>query len=387
MKTYQIDPMAPLVFRSGRPFGESSRDGANFPWSSSVAGMLRTVAMDVKGWAAKGLTDGQQNELMGMAAAGPLLARREAGQVMPMFPKPADALYLLRESATKPEVYRLAPGEYPEGCHSDLPPGLSPVMLEENAPKSKPQKGAEYWTLDQLLAWRHNEVVRFSNLPENKPVVDTRTNVAIDRNTFASASGKLFQIEAQDFGSARLKQGGFDQVDWLLLARFSEALPEQAVTLGGERRLSWLASAPTDPLAMPDDYASHLANSSGLALTLATPALFNQGWKPVWLDEKLEGNFPDIPGLRLRLKAAAIERWQGISGWDLKKWQPKLARKAVAAGATYWFEIIGTPPLDWEQSLWLASISDEKQNRRDGFGMVIAGSWTPTTTTTTISNN
>lgn len=382
MKTYQIEPMAPLVFRSGRPFGESSRDGANFPWPSSVAGMMRTVAMDARGWAAKGLTEDQQEKLMSMEAAGPLLARREAGQIMPMFPKPADALYLLPENGKEPVVCRLAPGEYPAGCGSDLPPGLSPVMLEENAPKSKPQKGAEYWPLDQLLAWRRNEEVKFRSLSAAKPEEDTRTNVAIDRNTFAAANGKLFQIEALDFGSARRKQGGYEAADWLLLARFNEELPEQAVTLGGERRLSWLAPAAADPLAVPDDYVSHLANSAGIVLTLATPALFNQGWKPDWLDEQLQGDFPDIPGLRLRLKAAAIERWQGISGWDLKKWEPKLARKAVAAGATYWFEIIDKPP-GWEQKLWLASISDEEQDRRNGFGMIIAGSWTPTKT----SNN
>ena len=378
MKTYQIEPMAPLVFRSGRPFGESSRDGANFPWPSSVAGMMRTVAMDAKGWPASGLTESRQKELMGMEAVGPLLARREAGKIMPMFPKPTDALYLLPEKETKPVVCRLAPGEYPAGCGSDLPPGLAPVMLEENAPKSKPQKGADYWTLDQLLAWRRNEEVKFCSLSVAKPEVDTRTNVAIDPNTFAAANGKLFQIEGLDFGNLRRKQGGFENTDWLLLAQFSVALPEQAVTLGGERRLSWLAPAATDPLVMPDGYASQLANSSGIALTLATPALFNQGWKPDWLNEQLQGDFPGIPGLRLRLKAVAIERWQGISGWDLKKWQPKLARKAVAAGATYWFEIISTPPLGWEQKLWLASISDAEQDRRDGFGMVIAGLWTPT---------
>ena len=47
MNTYLIEPLAPLVFRSGKPFGsQSAADGANFPLPSSMAGMLRTVTAD-----------------------------------------------------------------------------------------------------------------------------------------------------------------------------------------------------------------------------------------------------------------------------------------------------------------------------------------------------
>jgi CRISPR-associated protein Cmr3 len=126
---------------------------------------------------------------------------------------------------------------------------------------------------------------------------------------------------------------------------------------------------------MPEFHAQTLQYSKGIAITLATPALFSGGWKPGWLDENLLGEVPGIPGLHLRLRAAAIERWHGLSGWDLKQKTPKLARKAVAAGATYWFEIIGTPPAGWEQALWLATLSDQPQDRRDGFGLTIPGPW------------
>ena len=47
MNIYLIEPLAPLVFRSGKPFsGQSGADGANFPLPSSMAGMLRTVTAD-----------------------------------------------------------------------------------------------------------------------------------------------------------------------------------------------------------------------------------------------------------------------------------------------------------------------------------------------------
>lgn len=373
MKTYQIEPMAPLVFRSGRPFGEGSRDGANFPWPSSLAGLLRTVAMDKAGWHAGKLGSEQQAALRAMAAAGPILARRESGRLTPLFPKPADALYLLKDEQTA--LFHLLPGAYPAGCDSDLPAELAPVVLEDGAPKGKPQKGAEFWTLEHLLAWRRGERIAFSDLlpHSDKPMPDTRSSVVIDRETFASANGKLFQVQGLDFNRARRESGDFQTHDWLLLSRFSEELASQTVTLGGERRLSWLAPTQGDPLALPAEHAAAMRNSSGLAITFATPALFQAGWKPGWL----ENDVPGIPGLRLRLKAAAIDRWQGLSGWDLKTQKPKLARKAVAAGATYWFEILGTPPAGWETALWLAPLCDDPQDRLDGFGLALPGPWNP----------
>jgi CRISPR-associated protein Cmr3 len=124
--------------------------------------------------------------------------------------------------------------------------------------------------------------------------------------------------------------------------------------------------------AMPPALAQDVSTAPGVALTFCTPALFSQGWKPGWLDNALCGEFPGISGLRLRLIACALERWQGISGWDLARQQPKPARKAVAAGSTYWFEILERPTdAQWPQALWLASLSDTTQDRRDGWGAVI----------------
>lgn len=379
MHTHLIDPMAPLIFRSGRPFGEGSRDGANFPWPSALAGVFRTAVMD-----REGLLDGPRlaepafERLQALHAAGPILARREGGQLTPLLPKPADALYLLPDNkASQPHVYRLQPGQPMPGTGSNLPDRLDPVVLETHAPKGKPKSGPDFWPLERLLAWRRGEPVEFDTLPKAKPPTDTRTHVGIDRKRHAAADGKLFQVQGLDFGPARLASGGFDAADWVLLARFQERLAPGTVCLGGERRPSWLEPLADDPLRLPDDHARATEAASGLALTLTTPALFDRGWRPGWLNEDLEGAPPGVPGLRLKLRAAAVERWQGISGWDLKRWQPKPARKAVAPGATYWFEILAKPDTGWSAALWLAPLSDAIQDRRDGFGLAVPGPWQP----------
>ncbi|HMW43951.1 MAG TPA: type III-B CRISPR module-associated Cmr3 family protein, partial [Plasticicumulans sp.] len=113
MYDYLIVPRAPLVFRSGRPFGVGGRDAAHFPWPSSLAGLLRTQVLDDRSEAhaaahaatAAGDTGApppwpgtvdreQQRALRALAAHGPLLAHCCAGKITPMLPRPADALLL-----------------------------------------------------------------------------------------------------------------------------------------------------------------------------------------------------------------------------------------------------------------------------------------------------
>jgi len=379
MYEHLIVPQAPLVFRSGRPFGEGSRDGANFPWPSSLAGVLRSQVMDDRGWHGR-LDAAQQQALRDLAAHGPILAERCRDVLTPLLPKPADALLLLDDGGGK-AYHRLLPGKLPAGCACDLPPGLQPLLLAGDH-KGKPQAGPAFWPLAKLLAWRREEEVAL--FEHDEPARETRSHVALSRATLAADPGRLFQTEGLDFSRRRRASGrGFDDRDWVFLCRFAQALSERMVVFGGEGRLSRLDRPPDDALGAPGDYLATLATARHITLTLATPALFTEGWCPGWLDagkgwageEGAGGEVPGIAGLQLVLKAAAVERWQGVSGWDLAAWGAKPARKAVAAGATYWFEVVGDPPDDWAEKLWLAPISDQLQDRRDGFGLVIPGFW------------
>lgn len=375
---YHIEAAAPLVFRSGKPFGAGSRDGANFPWPSAFAGLLRTQVMDARGWN----PNDHQAELRKLAVAGPWLGRCDAeGGIETWLPKPADAVRLLGKDG-KAHYRRLAPRPLPAGTGCDLPGGLLPLSFAEKH-QGKPQPEPGWWPLPKLLHWMQGNDVP-CDAPDRASApwqVETRTHVAIDRRSFASADGKLFQTEGLDFSPTVHRHNGahqgWNQDRWLLIGRGPQGIDAGAVTFGGERRLSWLAPHPAPLLVAPAGWAGKLAQ--GFALTLATPALFARGWRPGWLDDRLEGEVPGIPGLRVRLCAAAVERWQGISGWDLAAWKPRATRKAVAAGATYWFELLqgGEPHLS---QLWLAALCDDEQDRRDGFGICLPRPWpTPTT--------
>ena len=357
-----LDPLAPLVVRSGRPFdSQAGPDPARFPPPSTVAGCLRTA------WARQ---EGQDFglHLRELPVSGPLLL--DGNQVL--VPKPADAHYFGAEACTRAE-----PRLFAAGCCSDLPRRLVPVQLTKKH-DSKPVSGPLWWSLRHLLDFRRGIDVSLADLTSQgwSPTSERRTHVAIDRERGAADEGKLFQTEGLVLDGA--ESGDAAQGGLRLLARCGKELRSGLVHLGGERRLAALEpqSSSTWPTP-PDGWLRSVADAGGVCLTLLTPAIFSMGFRPGWLDAELIGSPPTAPSLTLQLQAVAVDRWQPHSGWDLKARQPRPTRKLAPAGATYWFRIVDGADEEALGHLWLANVSDEEQDRRDGFGLALPSAWHP----------
>ena len=364
-----LDPLAPIIVRSGRPFDDGSgRDTARFPPPTTIAGCLRTA------WARQ---TGRKfdAELAKLGVEGPLLVHSK-GHVL--VPKPADASYFGVKGEAR--CVPAAPRALEPAAWCDLPSGLLPVQLE--APESeKPGKGPSWWALHHLLAFRRGQGVSHEELTRDgwsPPPGDRRTHVKIGEGG-AAQPGMLFQTEGLDFSATPEGCAALRSVQSVrLLLRCSEPLRDAVAHLGGERRLATLRPERDDLWpTMPRDWPHRIAREGGLCLTLLTPGYFAAGYRPGWLDENLAGCPPGIPGLRLKLQAVALERWQANSGWDLAKQQPRPARKLAPAGSTYWFRIEGVSDEDEVAKLWLASVSDDAQARRDGFGLALPAPWRP----------
>ena len=361
-----LEPTGPVIVRSGRPFdGQAGPDAARFPPPSTIAGCLRTA------WARETGQDFGLH-LRALAVAGPLLLGRN-NQVL--VPKPADARYLRTGDAAS--CSRAEPHAFEGGSGSDMPDGLMPVQLTRPQ-DGKPGTGPSWWSLSDLLDFRSGEDVALAELTKrgwSPGAGDRRTHVAISRERGAAEEGRLFQTEGLVFDG---RAGDAADGGVRLLARVDEPLGPALAHLGGERRLA--ALEPQEPSVWPaprPGWLQDIADAGGLSLTLLTPGIFKAGYRPGWLDEKLIGSPPAVPGLTLQLCAAATERWQPHSGWDLAAGRPRPTRKLAPAGSTYWFRILEGADQEALGSLWLANVSDEEQDRLDGFGLALPSAWQP----------
>ena len=381
-RTLLIRPRGGMLVRDGRPFAATpGARAASLAWPlpSTIAGALRTRIGDDLGFDWR---NGGPERALRLAVAGPLLAARGAHDLAwtTYLPAPRDALLARAEPEAEPLVYPLHPTRLADGAGCDLPhPALLPLQVPVSA---KPDRGSAYWPLDALVAWLADP-----GTPVPQPLGclgamprETRVHVAIDRERETAREGALFATERLVFADGH-GIAGLDQARAMLCRVAGEAgwAPPTIsyLTVGGERGLSEVHTGGDAAWpVLPDALLGSLEQSTRLRLVLATPAIFAGGWRPGWLDDSLEGSPPGLSGARLRLVAAAVGRREPVSGWDLVHRRPKAARFMAPAGSVYFFECLGGP-LDAAtiRHLWLGSICDAEQDRRDGFGLALPGNW------------
>jgi len=411
-----LRPRDPIIVRDGRPFAATpGAQAASLPWPlpGTVTGALRTrIGMD-QGFDWKG--DGPDRARR-VAVHGPLMLARWPGdgdgEWRVYLAAPRDALVVRGEFP--PVVRALRPRDtLPEGAGCDLPPGMLPLHIPS---AEKPTPGHAYWPLDACVEWLADVTFGLRPLPRRTvdgAPRDARVHVRIDPSTRAGARGFLFgtiglafadaprlglgvsgaTVAAPGSGAADVgaATGDGETADRPALAMLCRVVGSEVaawsppdtvfVTLGGERRLveaHALASGTLWPTAPAPRLRAALVGARRLRMMLVTPALFTAGWRPGWLDDRLEGTPPGGAGPRLRLVAAAVGRKAPVSGWDLQHHRPKAARYTVPAGSVYFFETIDGP-LDGTAvgALWMAALSDDAQDRADGFGLALPGVWSP----------
>jgi CRISPR-associated protein Cmr3 len=115
-------------------------------------------------------------------------------------------------------------------------------------------------------------------------------------------------------------------------------------------------------------------------MVLATPAIFDHGWRPNWLDAITLTGKPTSYGPTLKLVGVSNARWKAVSGWSLAKLKdqprgPKPIRRMVPAGSVYFFKKVEGDGNILATNGWLNPVSDSLQDRNDGFGLAVWGTW------------
>ena len=360
-RTLLIQPRDPAIFRDGKPF-TAGAPARSIPWPmpSAVIGAIRTRLGR--------LTDYDEEtvkRLRKIEQCGPFLAAKTQGLYTLAFPAPADAVAFEAEDG-KLDVWPLRPERLVDGEGTDTPGGLPPVLMDRIERDEKPVEMRPFWLAKWTMEWlaasggvavrRSPAEIGLGGLSRQR-----RIHVKIDSGSQAAEKGMLFGTEGLEFEScaicSRILYG--EDEKWAAL--------ESLAPIGAERRLAHWWEQSIDWPAAPE----WLAESRLIRLQLVTPGSFDEGWKPGWMTH---GTPPGLDGLELSLVAAAVPRAAALSGWDLTK-RGKRGEKATRflapAGSVYFCEVKRGDP----RRLWLRSIADQEQDRRDGFGLVLCGVW------------
>ncbi|MEW6309280.1 MAG: type III-B CRISPR module-associated protein Cmr3 [Bacillota bacterium] len=383
----RISPRDPLIARDGRPFspGGSNRVRClDWPYPSTMAGAMRTLLGNRSAPARNGRFDEALiSRLKRVEVGGPFFSYQ--GQLF--WQAPRDLLPVGDDDGIRARPLRPQPCASGAGCN--LPHAeLWPIGVNTGA---KPTLAPAFWSSERLADWLAEDSAAGLALPSldgasvgqkaaqegylSHLPKETRVHVGIDHYSGTAQEGLLYQTEGLVFGEDAALMLRVEVSDVELAAQLAGL--RCLATLGGERRLAEFMAVDGIDWSMPRSVSQALAGARAVRMLLATPALFDQGWLPGWVEpSSMRGTPPGMPGLWLRLRGATLERWRPISGWDLHARGPKAGRRLAPAGSVYFFEVEQGDPAALAE-LWLKSISDNPQDCCDGFGLVMWGRWDP----------
>ena len=231
--------------------------------------------------------------------------------------------------------------------------------------RTKAMRAPAFWAWDRMESWLASpadQTVESGDLLFGLPN-DVRTHVQVDGDKGTASDGDLFQTEGLVFRDTAAEYG--------LLLRTQGAPQMGVVRLGAEQRLSSLADSGCEWPALPDSVRCRLEAPGGSHLVrviLLTPGIFADGYRPP-MDP--DGRITQGPLQGARLVAAAVDRPQVMSGWDMVLRGPKPTRRFAPAGSVYWLEV--EDPVAFASKLWMSSVCDELQDQLDGFGLCVVG--------------
>lgn len=371
MKVWSVEPRDTAIFRDARPFeAGSAATSLPFPWPSTVAGFTRSRL----GMSDEGVFEWTPDVARSKRVMGPWLLELDphSGEIIDhLFPAPKDAVFFLPEGtdAGSKKVQRrgLAPRITGEDEWTDLPSHLQLVDFLEPPAKNpgKPFRGPAFWSGKTLNAWlgagsdtRGLEEVDYISLGLMGLPRERRIHVKMNAESQTADDGFLFQTEQLRFlatsGDATRRfavaLGTDDDIDESRMLRGADSF-------GGERRMAFVQAASKPPLQIPDVGASEI-----LRVVLLTPAIFEHGWMPT----------AKVLGEDVEVIAASVDRYQPVSGWSFEHRGPKPTRRMAPAGSVYWLRITGDAQA-WAKQHHFTSISDNEQDRLDGFGLIAVG--------------
>jgi CRISPR-associated protein Cmr3 len=352
-----IEPIEPLLFRTGRPFDAGQDNFAESlfpPTPETLQGAVRaTVAAywhPQKNIAEAFKEDGLTQRIGDQQSYGRFrITGLGLGRYAKTDPQTIECLFVPPAHIMKAgmSLHRLIPRPFEKSVTSNFPDArdfyLAPKSMSEDAIPNDDLKPLDGWLTKRDL----DDALGRGDITSIKPVKRTdiyleepRLGIGIQRGTKAAEEGYLYQV-------VMIRMNPNPQHDYIygfvVDIQLTPASPGDApltdaqtqqelhlpdagwMTIGGEQRPAHFRILPTPPgpTTKPPRKRS--------LLYLATPAVLDDGWKP---SSKLAPL--DTP------LTAAITRYEPIGGWKLDPRHAgggqKAIRRCVPAGSVYFFD-------------------------------------------------
>jgi CRISPR-associated protein Cmr3 len=206
-------------------------------------------------------------------------------------------------------------------------------------------------------------------------IQENRLHVSMDSTKVMGKAGLLFGTSGLEFTHPGEKEKPLHKAQRLALAvevDGGEVAPGVA-GFGGERRIvTWRQSNLQLPKCLTKILEA-IKRDQHCRLVFLTPASFAQGYYPTWL----RTTHAKECGVEVDLQAIAVRRPQVVSGWDLALGKPKPSRRVAPAGTVLFLTVKGDDAAltKWIEKTWMQCMSDDEQDRRDGFGLAVLGTW------------
>ncbi len=363
----EIAPLDTLFFRDGKPFSmgkETWADGIFPPSPSTIYGALRSKyfseniekfqeleknkKLDKEGDPTKKLTIKNYVLEIENNLFFPLPLDLIEKKYKHVNPKIRQQIKRTETREKRYEIEQLKPIYIDNDQVTNL---KTEVLLTHNEEVESIDRG--YYKLSNLKSYLIDK-----NIAKCKKLADFLTNepkVGIKRNyqTHTSSEGNLYRI-----GMQRLK-------NIKIVVRFENLdIPEKGILkLGGESKPVHYRVIDQPEIQLPEI-------DRFFKLYISTPAIFDKGWLPSWIDEEnLEGKLPHT-NIKVKLLTAVVGKYINIGGFDIKNRKPKTMYKAVPAGSVYYFKILEGDPIELNK-IQETSISDKR--KEEGFGISYIG--------------
>jgi CRISPR-associated protein Cmr3 len=380
-----LEPVDVLFLRTNKSFGDPGSYGESMvpPWPSVVAGAIRSRILADSGIDLRGFAQDQEShpELGTPSQPGSfrlvalqLAMRRADGSIEPLYPVPAD-LAVERSQDGHLCAFYSRPVRLMDGLRSSYLLPLHPVLAQ--AERSKPVGGL-WLTASGWRKYLAGEALDTADFVSGATLwdKDPRIGIGLSPITRSVEEGRLFTAEAVAFRQSIHGRNG--PAAGLLTAVSGATPPSRGlVRLGGDGRAAVIHAVQSFSAPEPDWAA--IAKSSRCRLVLATPGIFEGGWRPNGVTRNKDEFRFDLHGVRGVLVAAAVARAEVVSGWDLAREQPKPARRVVPAGSVYWLDNLETDEQSLrnllERGLWPEPCTDPPR-RAEGFNQIWIAPWT-----------